>query len=168
MHESQRELLQLDELLTSSAASSGEHLRTAFDQERRLDAAGLSAALPGIFEMHLAVLSGSGAPLVAPVDGIFFRGRVWFGLPAQSLRAKLVRRDARVSASFNDPPRAFIVHGTAVEAQESESAVEEYGEVMRRLYVELYGGGWIDWFEGLDHSGSFTGHIEPRVMFAKA
>lgn len=168
MHESERELVELDELLTRSAASSGEHLRTAFDQERRLDAAALSAALQGIFEMHLAVLSGSGAPLVAPVDGIFFRGRVWFGLPARSLRAKLVRWDARVSASFNDPPRAFIVHGTAVEAPESASETREFGDLVRRLYGDLYGPAWLDWFEGLDHSGSFTGHIEPRVMFAKA
>lgn len=163
------DLVELDVVLERSLAGSGEHLRSAFDQQHRLFAADVAAALGDIFEMHLATVARDGAPLAAPLDGVFFRGRVWFGLPAASLRARLVRRDPRVSASYNEPPVGMIVHGTAHEVDDSHPLFADYENLMTELYVSKYGSGWLEWYERLKQSPGrgFTGYVEPRVMFAK-
>src|SRR5437588_11795132 len=125
MHESKDDLDQLRGLLDQSYAGAGEHLRSIFDGPARLSAEELAAGLDGIFEMHLATLAGDGAPLVAPIDGIFFRGEVFFGLPAESVRIRLVRRDPRVSASYTRESFAFIVHGRAREVDEASPLAKE-------------------------------------------
>lgn len=100
MRETDEDLERLQALLERSFDRSGEHLRSAFGQEHRLSAASLVDRLPGLFEMHFAVIAADGAPLVAPVDGFVLRGKICLGLPAPAVRARLVRRDPRVSASF--------------------------------------------------------------------
>jgi hypothetical protein len=71
VRESDADLEALQATLDQSSLRSGDHLRAAFDQDNRLSAQQLVDALPGIFELHLAVLSGNGAPLVerAPMSG---------------------------------------------------------------------------------------------------
>lgn len=168
--ETTNDLSALQDLLDRSLAASGEHLRSAFDQSKRLTADQLATALGGIFELHLAVVSGSGAPLVAPLDGIFFRGKVWIGIPAKAVRSRLIRRDARVSASYNAPQVAMIVHGVAQEPEPNDPMVEGFSALARDLYVQIYGAGWLEWFEVTRAESvgrDFTGYIEPRAMFAK-
>ena len=172
MLESKADLRELQQLLDRSHANAGEHLRAIFDAEHLLSAEELVEALVGVFEMHMATVAGDGAPLVAPLDGIFFKGKVWFGFPPRSLRARLVRRDPRLSASYTKPPSlAFIVHGRANELDETNPDFAEYEGLMRELYVALYGPGWIDWYERQRRDTSagagFNGWIEPRIMFAK-
>ena len=170
VRESASDLTQLQDLLDRSLGSAGSHLRSIFTDDRRLTASELIASLNGIFEMHLAAVTSTGAPLVAPADGIFFRGNVWFGLPARSVRAHLLRYNPRVSASFIRDSFAFIVHGEAKDADEASNTWNEYEALMRDLYVAQYGPGWLDWYEQLRQDGratSFTGYIEPRLMFAK-
>lgn len=169
MRETPEDLDELQTLLDVSFDRSGEHLRTAFSQEHRLSASSLVTRLPGLFEMHFAVVAADGAPLVAPVDGFLLRGRICLGLPAGSVRARLVRRDPRVSASFNADEVAFIAHGTFVEIDEHHSLVELFDRTSRELYVDQYGEWFDDW---LDHKfevdgRGVTGYIEPRVIFAK-
>jgi hypothetical protein len=169
VQETEDDLAELQRILDASAAAGGDHLRSAFSQESRPTAEDVVRALPGIFELHFAVVTSAGAPLVAPLDGIFFRGRVWVGLPAESVRARLVRRDTRVSASYNTEEIALIVHGTFREVPLGEPEREAFDVVARRLYVERYG----DWFDAwldqrLETQGPGpTGPIEPRRMFAK-
>lgn len=170
MHERQEDLKHLQQVLDQSAATSGAHLREAFSQaDRRPSASDVVAALVGIFEMHLAALSSSGAPLVAPVDAICFRGRIWFGLPPESLRSRLVRKDPRVSASYDTGGFGFIVHGTFHEAVEGSEERAAFDDVARALYVARYG----DWFDDfLDErartrGAGTTGWIEPRRFYAK-
>jgi len=166
VRETAAELGALQAVLDRSFEGSGDHLRGAFQQNKRPSAEQLVAALPDIFEMHLAVVTRAGAPLVAPVDGLLLHGQTWFGLPGSSVRAALVRRDARVSASFVGDGVAFIVHGTAVAADTSE-----FEEVCRELYVARYGAAFLEWQAAQDakpaHPG-FGGYVEPRVMFATA
>jgi hypothetical protein len=167
--ETAADLTALQAALDDSAAASGGHLRTAFSQERRPTAAELVAALPGIFELHLAVVTPAGAPLVAPLDAILFRGRVWIGLPPESLRGRLLARDPRVSASFTSAEVALIVHGTFRPTAEGTPEREAFDAVARRLYVAQYG----DWFDAwLDErlrtkGAGPTGWIEPRRLFAR-
>jgi len=169
MRETDGDLEDLQRLLDASFAGSGEHLRSAFDQERRLSAEALVTLLPGLFEMHLAVGTAAGAPLVAPVDGFLLRGKICLGLPAISVRARLVRQDSRVSVSFNTDGVAFIAHGTFVEVAEGHPMVELFDDTSRQLYVDQYGDWFGDWLDRkLEVEGrGVTGYIQPRVIFAK-
>ncbi len=169
MRETPAEIDSLQDMLDRSFERSGEHLRSAFQQTKRPTATALVGALPGIFEMHLAVATSTGAPLVAPVDAVLFRGQVWFGLPGTAVRARLLKRDRRVSASYVADGIALIVHGSAVTPDNAR--VEEFEQVTRELYVALYGKGWLDWHAAQQFGAGpagFSGYIQPRVMFATA
>ncbi len=169
VHESDDDLAALQAVLDSSASRSGDHLLSAFARDRWISARELAGELSGIFELHLAALSGNGAPLVAPVDAIFFKGRVWVGLPGASLRSKLLRRDPRVSVSFARGDLALIVHGTFQGVSRSEAEAAGYSELVRDLYIDLYGDGFGDWLDQKQQipNSDLTGFVEPRVMFAK-
>jgi len=52
--------------------ASGDHPRSIFDEGHRLTAPELVEEITGIFEIHLAVVTRDGTPLVAPVDAIMF------------------------------------------------------------------------------------------------
>ena len=167
MHETEADLVELQRVLDESFDRAGAHLRTAFAQERQPSAADLVRSLPGIFEMHLAVVTGDGAPLVAPIDGLFYRGHVWVGIPEPSVRARLLRRDPRLSASYANGDTAFIVHGRLGTATAEEQ--EGFDGFARACYVAQYG----DWFDAyLDErlrtqGPGVTGPIRPRRLFAK-
>lgn len=169
MHESEADLVELQELLDRSHASAGPHLSSIFDSGHRPTAAELAATLEGIFEMHLAVVAGDGSPLVAPIDAIFFKGKVWFSLPSQSVRARLVPRDHRVSASYTRGSFAFILHGTARDLTPADPLFREFDDLVTELYVGQFGPGWIKWREHLQaqHGPGYTAWIEPRALFAK-
>lgn len=170
MRETAGELSDLQQLLDRSSERGGGHLRSIFDEGHRVSARELADRLVGIFEMHLATVTSDGAPLVAPIDGILLRGKVWIGLPAGSVRARLVREEPRVSASYIEGTFAFILHGVAIEASDHPH-LGQYDSLVRELYVAEYGPRWIDWYERRKReppsSAGFTGLIEPRVMFAK-
>ena len=169
MRETPADLERLQARLDDSRGRAGSHLRRAFG-EQPTTAAEVVAALDGIFEMHLAVLTRSGAPLVAPIDGVLFHGDVWFGVPPAAVRTSLLRADPRVSASYTQGETAFIVHGDARELEPGSSLAEEWEELTTELYVAQYGPQWLEWRDRnrTEPDRSFTGWIEPRRLFAKA
>ena len=168
MRETTEDLDRLQRVLDDSRAAAGAHLRNAFG-ESNITAAEVVATFDGIVEMHLAVVTRDGAPLVAPVDGMFVHGRITFGLPATSVRTRVLRRDPRASASFNEGSSAFIVHGTVRELAPGSVEAEEYEDLVKELYAARYGPAWLDWFEAQQRDGppGFAGWIEPRRLFAK-
>ena len=116
MHETDDDLRALQELLDRSHAGAGEHLRAIFDDERRIPAAELPALLPGVQVLALATVTARGEPRVAPVDGLFFRGRWHFGSSERSARFRHIRTRPAVSAAhIRGEELAVIVHGRAVE-----------------------------------------------------
>ncbi len=161
MHETAEDLARLQDELDRSFESAGSHLAGIFGADR-LSATDLVARWPGIVEIHLAVTTSDGAPMVAPIDAQLFRGRVWFGLPGASVRARLLRRDARVSASYADGSFGLIVHGVARETED-----EAYTRFVTDLYVAQYGPQFLEWQKARSHEGEFTGWIEARRVFAK-
>jgi hypothetical protein len=138
----------------------------------RSSAHDLSDALAGIFVINLAVVTSKGEPLVAPVDGLFYRGRLWFGLPPRSLRVRILRARPAVSATHmqgeltDDGGRCLIVHGHAEEVRFGHPMFEGYA----RYALGLYGLPLPD-FTKDPHEGrapdDFTGFIEPRRIFAQ-
>ena len=142
MHETPNDLLALTELLDRSYARAGNHLRSIFTPERRIPAAELVALLPGVQVLNLATVSRACAPRVAPVDGLFYRGRFWFGSAAASVRFTHLRERPQVSASHaRGEELAVIVHGMATLVEVGDPAHAGFAD----YYREVYGFGWEEW-----------------------
>jgi len=142
MHETAEELEELQRLLDESYATAGEHLRSIFAQERRVPAAELPQLLTGVQVMHLATVTAACEPRVAPVDGVFFRARLWFGSSPVSARFRHIRARPQVSAAITRGEEfAVIVHGRAHEIRPTDPGSEPFVDYM----IEVYGPGWRDW-----------------------
>ena len=159
MHESADDLLELQRRLDASFASAGTHLRSIWSEEHRLGAEDLSSALPGVQELILATVTPRGEPRVAPVDGLFFRGRFWFGSSPQSLRFRNIRRNPAVSGSVTRGLETFLVlvHGTAVETDPRGPEAGGFAEYARETYD-------FDW--DAVHPEAPYARIDARTMLA--
>jgi uncharacterized pyridoxamine 5'-phosphate oxidase family protein len=157
-HETPEDLAELRRLLDESHAAAGPHLRSIFSDERRVAAADLPARLPGVQVLALATVTARCEPRVAPVDGLFYRGRFWFGSSGQSMRFRHVRARPAVSATVTHGEEfAVVVHGKAVEV---DPRTADGGGFLRYL-AEVYGGDWSDW-----GGSSPYARIEPDRMFS--
>jgi hypothetical protein len=123
--------------------------------------------LQGVFVLHLATTTASGAPFVAPIDGVFFRGRFWFGVPPGAVRLTHLRSRPQVSAVHSvGEELCIIVHGAAHEVNTTDPRHQAYLDYTR----EVYGAAWDYGVKRYrDRKGRpFTGWIEPRRMYAMA
>ena len=158
MYETAEDLIDLTALLDRSYARAGDHLRSIITPERRIPAAELVALLPGVQVLNLATVTRACAPRVAPVDGLFFRGRFWFGSAAASVRFTHLRERPQVSASHTRGEElAVIVHGTAALIDTGDPAHAEFAT----YYRAVYGFGWDEWdipvqFARIDAAHLFT------------
>jgi hypothetical protein len=142
MYETPEDLIALNELLDRSHARAGDHLRSIFTPERRLAADELATLLSGVQVLNLATVSRACAPRVAPVDGLFYRGRFWFGSAAASVRFTHLRERPQVSASHTRGEElAVIVHGTVALIDRGDPAHAGFAT----YYREVYGFGWEEW-----------------------
>ncbi|KNB52479.1 pyridoxamine 5'-phosphate oxidase family protein [Streptomyces caatingaensis] len=156
MYETPDDLTALQRLLDDSHAAAGPHLRSVLDEERRLDAAGVVARLPGISMMALATVTAVGEPRVGVVDGHFFRGRFYFGSGRDSVRFRHIRARPAVSATvFEGQSLQITVHGKAVEVSPADDPALE------SFLIELHGRDlWDGWLKGVAWA-----RIEPAKMF---
>ena len=142
MHETSEDLAELAALLDRSYERAGEHLRSIFTPERRIPAAELAALLPGVQVLNLATVSRACAPRVAPVDGLLYRGRFWFGSSPTSVRFTHLRERPQVSASHTRGEElAVLVHGTAALIDVGDPAHAGFADYCR----EVYGSDWEEW-----------------------
>jgi uncharacterized pyridoxamine 5'-phosphate oxidase family protein len=158
VHETGDDLDWLQELLDRSHAGAGEHLRAIFDDERRIPAADLPALLPGVQVLALATVTARGEPRVAPVDGLFFRGRFHFGSSERSARFRHIRARPAVSAThLRGEELAIVVHGRAVEIDPRAPEHAAFRAYLNETYP-----GWddADWAAGAPYA-----RIEPSAMF---
>ena len=145
MHETDQELDALQQLLAASYARAGSHLRYIWGEETRLDARELCEELTGVQVLDLATVTPRTEPRVAPVDGLFYRGRLWFGSSGDSMRFRHIRARPQVSASVTHGESfALVVHGTAREV--SIDVPEQRG--FRDYLIEVYGPEWETWYGG--------------------
>jgi uncharacterized pyridoxamine 5'-phosphate oxidase family protein len=161
MHETEDDLRRLQELIDGSHARGGAHLRSIFDEARRLSAHDLSVLLRGVCVLALATVTERCEPRVAPVDGLFFRGHFWFGSSTDSARFRHIRRRPGVSASHTrGEDLAVVVHGRAVEID-----VEAPEHATFRAYLlEVY----PDWEEWWSETTPPYARIEPHALFTFA
>ena len=128
----------------------------------RLSAAELVEELEGVNVLHLATVSSSGLPLVAPVDGLFFRGSFWFGSAENSVRFRHIRQDPRVSGSFaKGEALTVLVRGRAEELDKNQSESEAFREFNR----EVYGAEWDSW--GLWSSSPYAKIVADRIFASR-
>ena len=173
MHETAEDLADLQGIIDASYASAGAHILSIFRPERRSSAEDIARVLTRIFIINLATVTAKCEPLVAPVDGLFYRGRLWFGLPPRSQRARHVRARPAVSATQMEGEltatggRCLIVHGVAREVTYGHPLHAGYS----RYVLPLYG---LPIPDDLDHDPDegrpredFTGYIEPRRIYAQ-
>jgi uncharacterized pyridoxamine 5'-phosphate oxidase family protein len=159
VHETEQDLAELQGILDLSYARAGAHLRSIWGEDSRLDARALCAELDGIEVLDLATLSPRGEPRVAPVDGMFFRGRFWFGSADTSARFRNIRANPAVSAAITRGLETFLVlvHGHAVEIDPRGPEAEGFAAMPRALYD-------FDWDAA--HPDAPYARIEPQTMLA--
>ena len=157
MRETRSDLRRLQGVLDESHERAGSHLRSIITPERRLTAVDLAARLTGMKLLALATVNSRGAPVVGPIDGIFYRGEFWFGTSPSALRIRHIRRNPAVSATHVPGEElAVTVHGTAHIEGMPADLPDGFGEVCR----EIYGDGWLEW-----GSEAVYCRIEPARMF---
>ena len=164
MEETAEDLRDLQALLDASHAAAGPHLRDVMAPDRRVAAAELAILLIGVQILTVASVTPTGRPLVAPVDGVFFRGEFYFGSSPDSVRVANLRRQPAVSAAHTrGEALAVVVHGDArfVDLDAPEHA--RFRRTLLDTYVPVYGPEW----EGFASSAVYA-RVDPRRMFAAA
>ena len=142
---------------TCRTRRAGSHLRSIITLERRLTAVELAARLTGMKILALATVNSRGAPIVGPVDGIFYQGEFWFGTSPEALRIRHIRRNPAVSATHvAGEELAVTIHGTAHIRSSPADLPGGFREVCRGIY----GDSWLEWGKGAVYC-----RIEPARMF---
>ena len=159
MYETAADLEALQRLLDASYARAGRHLRSIWGEETRLDASAVSAELAGVQVLDLATVTPRGEPRVAPVDGLFYRGELWFGSADRSLRFRNIRANPAVSGAITRGSETFLVlvHGRAVETDPRGPQARGFAAYPRELYD-------FDWDAA--HPDAPYARIEARTMLA--
>src|ERR1700732_3830810 len=109
MYETDEDLEALQLLLDQSYARAGSHLRGIWGTDTRLSAEEVVAELAGVQVLDLATVTPRGEPRVAPVDGLFYRGRFWFGSAHSSARFRNIRANPAVSGAVTRGLETFLV-----------------------------------------------------------
>jgi hypothetical protein len=159
MYETDEELRALQELLDASYARAGSHLRSIWGERTRLQAEEVSGELTGVQVLDLATVTPRSEPRVAPVDGLFFRGRFWFGSADSSTRFKNIRANPAVSAAVTRGLETFlvIVHGNAIETDPRGPEAGGFADYAGEVYD-------FDW--DAEHSTAPYARIDARTMLA--
>jgi hypothetical protein len=160
MHETSRDIVRLQRLLDESYEKAGQHLRSIITPGRRLNAHQVCNELQGMTLLSLATVTARCEPVVSPVDGIFYKGLMWFGSAENSVRFRHLRVRPQVSATHaRGEELGVTVHGIAHEIDKASGKYDSFRDCLR----EVYGPQWDSW--GYWDSAPFA-WIEPRVMFA--
>ena len=159
MHETNDDLTALQRLLDASYARAGEHLRSIWGEDSRLEARQLCDELVGVQVLDLATVTPRGEPRVAPVDGFFFRGHLWFGSADNSLRFRNIRATPEVSGAITRGGETFlvIVHGRATETDPRGPEAGGFADYVRSVYD-------FDW--DAEHPDAPYARIDARTMLA--
>ncbi len=98
---------------------------------------------------------------MAPVDGLFYRGRFWFGSAERSQRFRNIRANPAVSAAVTRGLETFLVlvHGRAQELDPRGQEAEGFAALPRELYD-------FDW--DAVHPHAPYARIEARTLLAFA
>jgi uncharacterized pyridoxamine 5'-phosphate oxidase family protein len=161
VHETADDIAALQGLLDASYARAGEHLRSIHTPERRVHAEDLVDVLRGVRVLNLATVNARCEPRVGPVDGLFYRGKFWFGSSSTSVRFRHLRERPQVSGSHVvGETFAVIVHGRAVEVDIDAPVHAGFLDFIHEVYPD-----WDEWYS--DEPAPYA-RIDATTMFAYA
>ncbi len=155
MRETPEEMERLQQLLDSSAAGAGAHLRGIITDERRLSAERVCARLRGMRLLVVATVTADGRPLAGPVDGYFLHGSFYFSSGRNSVRMRhLAARPAVSATHLEGEELAVTVHGRAELFGLSDPAGGELRQAMLDYYLPRQGPEFETWLDQLDGVGA--------------
>lgn len=163
MYESESEVAELQALLDRSYAGAGPHLLAIHTPNWRVAAERLCELLQGMCVLDLATVNSKGEPVIAPVDGQFYRGRWYFGSSRSSIRAKHIKAQPAVAVAHTRGEELSVTtHGIAHEVERGSERAQGY----RKVLLEIYGKPTTDaHWEGDD---IIYWELEPKKVFALA
>ena len=160
MLESEDDVRGLQELFDRTFAQANPHLAGIVEPGSRLTAGQVIHYLQGTKHVAFATVNGRGEPRVAPLDGVFMRGRLTVSTGGHAARLRHLRANPACSAAHLDGDRVgIVIHGAATIIGRDDAGVDEIEPVWR----EIYGSSPFDWGEGV----VFV-RVEPTSMWAYA
>jgi hypothetical protein len=169
VHETPEDIRALQELLDSSYATAGPHLRSITTPERRVGAEELVELLTGMCLLVVATVTADCRPIAGPLDGIFYRGAFHFGTARDSVRYRHLRARPQISATHL--PReelAVTVHGRAVPLDVHAPEARDFRATLFEVYGPRFGNEeWERFLEGADDPAAAPVYtrIAPDRMF---
>jgi len=160
MFESDEDVRELQALIDRTFTRANPHLAGIVGPKRRLSAQQIVRYLQGTKHVAFATVNERGEPRVAPLDGVFIRGRFTVSTGGSAARLRHLRRNPACSAAHMDGDAVgIVVHGHARLIGRGDEGAEEIEPVWR----EIYGSSPFDWGEGVTFM-----RIEPTSMWAYA
>ena len=160
MFESDGEVRKLQVLLDRTLAHANPHLLRIVKPERRLTARQVVRYLQGTKHVAFGTVNERGEPRVAPLDGVFVRGRFTVSTGGRAARLRHLRANPACSAAHMDGDTVgIVVHGRATIIGQTEEGADELEPIWR----DIYGSSPFDWGEGVVFM-----RIEPSSMWAYA
>jgi uncharacterized pyridoxamine 5'-phosphate oxidase family protein len=160
MFESDEDVRELQALMDRTFARANPHLASIVKPERRLSAPQVVRYLQGTKHVAFATVNERGEPRVAPLDGVFIRGRFTVSTGGSAARLRHLRGNPACSAAHMDGDTVgIVVHGHATLIGRADEGVDEIEPVWR----EIYDSSPFDWGEGVTFM-----RIEPTSMWAYA
>ena len=160
MFESEEEIRELQGLIDRTFDHANPHLAAIVKPERRLNARQVVRYLQGTKHVAFATVNPKGEPRVAPLDGVFVRGRFTVSTGGRAARLEHLRANPACSAAHVDGDTVgIVVHGHAtIIGRDDEDAVE-----LEPIWRDIYGSSPFEWGEGVVFM-----RIEPSSMWAYA
>jgi uncharacterized pyridoxamine 5'-phosphate oxidase family protein len=160
MFESADDIERLQQLLDRTLAHANPHLLQIVKPERRLNARQVVRYLQGTKHVAFATVNPKGEPRVAPLDGVFIRGRFTVSTGGRAARLAHLRANPACSAAHMDGDTVGIVaHGRARIIGRGDDGVDELEPAWR----DIYGSSPFEWGEGVVFM-----RVEPTSMWAYA
>lgn len=160
MYESDQDVRDLQGMMDRTFARANPHLAGIVKPERRLNARQVVRYLRGTKHVAFATVNERGEPRVAPLDGVFIRGRFTVSTGGAAARLRHLHANSACSAAHLDGDTVgIVVHGHAALLGRGAEGVEEIEPVWR----DIYGSSPFEWGEGVTFM-----RIDPTSMWAYA
>jgi uncharacterized pyridoxamine 5'-phosphate oxidase family protein len=160
MFESDEDVRELQALMDRTFERANPHLAEIVNPSRRLSAQQVVAYLQGTKHVAFATVNERGEPRVAPLDGVFIRGRFTVSTGGSAARLRHLRANPACSAAHMDGDNVgIVVHGHATLIGREDQGVDEIEPVWRQIYDSSP----FDWGEGVTFM-----RVEPTSMWAYA
>jgi uncharacterized pyridoxamine 5'-phosphate oxidase family protein len=146
MYETANDIRELQQLIDRTSRRMNPHMAEIVKPKRRLSAAQIVAYLQGIKHVAFATVNDKGEPRVAPLDGIFLRGRFHVSTGGAAARLRDLRRNPRCSLThFDGDDIAVTVNGTASILDQDHPDIA----AIEPVYLDIYESSPFSWGDGV-------------------